>query len=101
MKIKYMRPLNGDSKTKAFFSVEWEGKMTVNDCKLVEGRNGLFAAMPSRQYDDKKSGDKKYQSIVYLEQDLLLKVSDAALEEYNRLTGKGDSTPQDDSDIPF
>jgi stage V sporulation protein G len=100
MIIKGMRLLNGDSKVKAFFSISWPGKMDVNDCKLVEGRNGLFAAMPSREYLDKKTGQKKYQAIVYVEQDFLEKISAAAQEEYSRLTGAQPNLPQDD-DIPF
>ena len=101
MIIKGMRTLNGDSKIKAFFSVEYPGHMTINDCKLVEGKNGLFAAMPSRQYDDKKTGEKKYQSIVYVEQDLLNKISNAAREEYGRLTGATKPAQSDNDDIPF
>ncbi len=95
MIIKNMRPLNGDSKVKAFFSVEWPGKMTINDCKLVEGTNGIFAAMPSREYVDKKTNQKKYQSIVYVEQDLLDKISRAAKDAYSPSPG----VPE--GDIPF
>jgi DNA-binding cell septation regulator SpoVG len=41
-------------KLRAFFSVEWPDKMVIRDCKLIESDNGeLFAAMPSRQYEDK------------------------------------------------
>jgi DNA-binding cell septation regulator SpoVG len=94
MKIKNMRKISGDSKVKAFFSVEWPGKMTINDCKLVEGRNGLFAAMPSREYVDKKTNKKIYQSIVYVEQDLLDKISRAAATSYY-------PEFKPDDDIPF
>jgi stage V sporulation protein G len=93
MNIKGMRKLDGDSKVKAFFSVEWPGKMTVNDCKLVEGVNGLFAAMPSREYIDKKTNQKKYQSIVYVEQDLLAKISQAAREAYSPAESNSDDIP--------
>lgn len=97
MIIKNMRKINGSSKVVAFFSVEWEGKMTVNDCKLIAGQNGLFAGMPSRKYTD-KNGQEKYQSIVYVEQDLLNKISLAAEAEYN----KGNEPKQAPSnDIPF
>ena len=95
MIIKNMRPLTGDSKVKAFFSVEWPGKMTINDCKLVEGKNGIFAAMPSREYVDKKTNEKKYQSIVYVEQDLLDKISRAAKDAYSPSSGSPEG------DIPF
>jgi DNA-binding cell septation regulator SpoVG len=96
--IKNMRKLNGDSKVVAFFSVEWPGKMEINDCKLVAGQHGLFAGMPSREYIDKQTNQKKYQSIVYLEQDLLNRVSQAAEAEYNK-GNEPKQAPTDD--IPF
>ena len=94
MIIKNLHRLNGDSKVKAFFSVEWPGKLTINDCKLVEGKNGIFAAMPSREYVDKKTNEKKYQSIVYVEQELLNKISQAARQAYSPDESTG-------ADIPF
>lgn len=96
MQIKNMRKISNGGKTVAFFSVEWPGKMTINDCKLIEGRNGLFAGMPSRKYTDKQ-GQEKYQSIVYVEQDLLNKISLAAQAEY----GPTSPANEAESDIPF
>ena len=98
MIIKNLRKIANAGKTVAFFSVEWPGKMTVNDMKLIQGNNGLFAATPSRKYIDNKSNQEKWAPIVYLEQDLLFKVSAAAEAEYY----KGiESSPPPDSDIPF
>ena len=94
MEIKNLRRVENLGTLKAWFSVEWKGKMTINDCRLVAGRNGFFASMPSREYIDKKSGQKKYQNIVYLEQDLLDKVSRAAMAAYGV-----DNQPE--QDIPF
>lgn len=99
MNIKNLRKVENCGKLKAFFSVEWDGKMTVNDCKLVEGKNGLFAAMPSKEYLDKKTNQKKYESIVYAEQDLLNKISRMAQAEYERLSGKRE--PAQEEDVPF
>lgn len=95
MIIKNMKKLDNGSKVKAFFTVSFPGKMDINDCKLVEGRNGLFAAMPSREYIDKKTNEKKYQSIVYVEQDLLDKISRAAKDAYSPSSGGPEG------DIPF
>lgn len=101
MNIKNMRQVDL-GKTKAFFSVEWPGKLTINDCKLIEGRTGLFAAMPSKKYVDKRTNEDKWQIIVYVEQELLNKISVAAELEYLNLTGKKKaSQPIDDPDIPF
>jgi DNA-binding cell septation regulator SpoVG len=93
MIIKNMRKYSNGGKVVAFFSVEWPGKMTVNDCKLVQGNNGVFAAMPSREYIDKQ-GEKKWQPVVWVEQELLVKISNAAQAEY---VGLSESAPP----IPF
>lgn len=99
MIIKNLRKFSNGGKVVAFFSVEWPGKMTVNDCKLVAGQHGLFAGMPSREYTDKQ-GQKKYQSIVYVEQDLLNRISKAAEAEYNKGREQMPASAPE-SDIPF
>jgi DNA-binding cell septation regulator SpoVG len=101
MNIKNMRKVDL-GKTVAFFSVEFPGHLTINDCKLIKGRNGLFAAMPSRKYTD-KTGQDKWQSIVYVEQDLLTKITVAAELVYQGVSVKPSSIPQtpDEDSIPF
>lgn len=90
MEIKGLRKINGTGKVKAFFSVSFE-KLVINDCKLIEGSKGLFASLPSREYE--QNGQRKYSPTVWVEQDLLQKINDAAIEAYmggNR-----------DQDVPF
>ena len=96
--IKDMRPVTNCGKTVAFFSVEWPGKMTINDCKLIEGKNGLFAGMPQKEFT--LDGQKKYKNIVKLEKESQKTINTAAIEEYRRLTGAAAPEP-DYSDIPF
>jgi DNA-binding cell septation regulator SpoVG len=96
MEIK-MKLASGCGKTVAYFSIIWPGKMTINECKLIEGKNGLFTGMPQKEYT--QAGVKKYKSIVYIEKDLLEKINTAAIEEYQRLTGA--AAEPDYSDIPF
>ena len=81
---------------KAYFSIVWEGKMTIADCKLVEGKNGLFAGMPQREFTD--SGVKKYKNIVKLEKELQEKVNAAAVEAYRKLSG---APAEPEPDIPW
>ncbi len=38
---------------KAFCSVTFDGEFVVRDVKIIEGPNGLFVAMPSRQLSDR------------------------------------------------
>jgi DNA-binding cell septation regulator SpoVG len=96
MNIK-MRLATGCGKTVAFFSVEWPGHMTVNECKLIDGKNGLFVGLPQKEYT--QDGVKKYKAIVYVERDLQDKITTAAGEEYRRLTGEPAQESYDD--IPF
>jgi DNA-binding cell septation regulator SpoVG len=99
MNIKGMRTATGCGKTVAFFSIEWPGKMTINECKLIEGKNGLFAGMPQKEFT--LDGQKKYKNIVYVEKDLQNKITAAAVEEYRRLGGAAPAEEPDYSDIPF
>lgn len=101
MMISNFYPNKTKGKVKAFFSLEWPDKMVIRDCKLIEGNNGeLFAAMPSRQYTDKKTGEQKWTSIVQILNDALLeKISVLARQEYAAKTGN--SSPPQDQDVPF
>lgn len=96
IKIKDMRPTTGCGKTVAFFSIEFPGEMTVHECKLIDGVNGLFAAMFSKEYT--QGGVKKYKPINKLERDLQERVNGLAIAEYRRVSG-----PQEleESDIPW
>jgi DNA-binding cell septation regulator SpoVG len=80
MQIKHLIKVDAPGKTRAFFSVEWEGRLMIHDCRLVEGKNGLFIQFPFRTYQ--ANGQTKYQPIVVVEQDLLVKISELALHEY-------------------
>jgi DNA-binding cell septation regulator SpoVG len=83
MNIKDMRPATGHGKTVAYFAVEFPGNMTIYEAKLVEGKNGLFAAMPQKEFT--QAGVKKYKNLVKLEKALQDKVNAAAVEAYQVL----------------
>lgn len=68
MNIKDMKLATGSGTTVAYFRVEWPGYMVINECKLIEGKNGLFAGMPQKEYT--AAGVKKYKALVYLEKPL-------------------------------
>jgi DNA-binding cell septation regulator SpoVG len=100
MKISSLYPNKTNGKVKAFFSLEWPDKMVIRDCKLIEGNTGeLFAAMPSRQYTDKKTGQEKWTSIVQILDEVLLdKITVLARQEYDAKTGGGSSQEEN---VPF
>jgi DNA-binding cell septation regulator SpoVG len=80
MKIKFLKKVDNDSRVKASFSVDWEGRLCIHDCVLLDNGRGLYIKFPSRTYMD--NGIKKYQPIVEVDQDLLVKISELAKHEY-------------------
>jgi len=45
-------PFQGSSNVKAYASLTLDDKVVVKGIRVVEGRNGLFASMPSRKVKD-------------------------------------------------
>lgn len=84
MQIKFLRKIDNGSRIKASFSVEWEDRLMIHDCLLLESGTGkLFIKFPSRTYTDK--GVKRYQPIVEVKNELLIKISELAVHEYGEL----------------
>lgn len=73
---------DGQSKVKAYFSIDTKN-FTINNVKLIQGDNGgLFAAMPSREYVNKK-GEKKYQPIIWIKDlDYINAITEEAVKVY-------------------
>ena len=44
--------LRNDEKLKAFASITLDGQFVVRGLKIIDGANGVFVAMPSRQRKD-------------------------------------------------
>ncbi|OHD57321.1 MAG: septation protein SpoVG [Spirochaetes bacterium GWF1_51_8] len=51
-----IKKLEGDSKLKAYASVTFDDSFVVHNIKVIEGKGGLFIAMPSRKT---RSGEMK------------------------------------------
>jgi len=84
MEIKFLRKVDNGSRIRASFSVHWEGRLMIHDCVLVESAHGhLFIKFPSRTYMD--AGVKRYQPIVAVDNGLLQKISELAVNEYEGL----------------
>ena len=47
-----IRKIATDGKMKAIVSVTFDDQFVVHDIKVIEGKNGLFIAMPSRKTPD-------------------------------------------------
>lgn len=69
-----------DSKLKAFASFTIDEAFVVHDIKIIEGNNGNFIAMPSRQ-----TPDGEYKDIVHpLNTETREKISSVILAEYEK-----------------
>ena len=55
-----VRKITQEGKMKAVVSVTFDDAFVVHDIKIIEGKENLFAAMPSR-----KSADGTYRDIVH------------------------------------
>ncbi|AWZ49606.1 septation regulator SpoVG [Hathewaya limosa] len=76
-----IRKISTDSKMKAIVSVTFDGEFVVHDIKVIEGKNGLFIAMPSR-----KTPNGEFKDITHpINTDTRQKIQDAILSEYERV----------------
>ena len=55
-----VRKVNVEGKMRAIVSVTIDNEFVVHDIKVIEGKNGLFIAMPS-----KKGNDGEYRDIAH------------------------------------
>lgn len=86
---------------KGFCTIEINNKIVIRDCKIMNSANGMFVAMPSRQYED-RDGNKKWTNIVQItDKKLLEQIQEAALKEYGYSPSVGPEPVSDDSEFPF
>ena len=73
-----------NSRLKAFATIEIDGCLEINNIRIIEGKERLFCAMPSRKINDEKFEDyvhpKNQETRDYFETKIL--------EEYNKLLNK-------------
>jgi stage V sporulation protein G len=75
-----IKKLNGESHTKAVASVTIDDALVVHDIRVIEGKNGLFVAMPSKKVGDRFM-DISHPITAHSRSTLF----DAILNEYRRL----------------
>lgn len=79
-----IRKVNDEGKMKAVASVTFDGEFVVHDIKVIEGKSGLFIAMPSRKMND---GD--YRDIAHpLLSETRNRIKDAILDAYENIEDK-------------
>ncbi|MEA3356244.1 MAG: septation regulator SpoVG [Candidatus Bipolaricaulota bacterium] len=87
-----IRPMRDEGRLKAFCSVVFDDVFVIHSVKVIQGKENLFVAMPSRQI---KNGDFR-DTAHPIDNDFRLKMEQAVLEKYEEVVNT--STPE--MDIP-
>lgn len=73
-----VKPVNGTSRLKAIVEITIDGVFVVHELRIIEGTNGLFVAMPSRQV-----GENVYKDVAHpINAETRKMIEDAVLEKY-------------------
>ena len=84
-----IRKIDDEGKMKAVASVTFDEEFVVHDIKVIDGRNGLFIAMPSR-----KMGEGDFRDIAHpLLSETRNKIKDAIFAEYEKVLDEKVETP--------
>lgn len=84
MKVVNMKQFSGSNNLKAFFDLETSEGIIIKGFKIADGKNGLFAAVPSEQDKNDKS---KYWDKVVMSKEMKEQLTSMALDEYSKITG--------------
>lgn len=78
--IKINKNINENSKVKAIVEITLDKEFVIHDIRIIEGKERLFLAMPSR-----KTASGKYKDISHpITQECRQKIETAVLKEFNK-----------------
>ena len=87
-----IRKVEGEGKLRAYVTVTFDDCFVVHNVKIIEGKNGLFIATPSR-----KTANGEYKDVAHpISPDFRNSLQDKILEEYN--AGHIEEGPADGND---
>ncbi|WP_373897382.1 septation regulator SpoVG [Haloimpatiens sp. FM7315] len=76
-----IRKIASEGKMKAIVSITLDNEFVVHDIKVIEGKTGLFIAMPSR-----KTPDGEFKDIAHpINTDTRQKIQQSILDEYEKV----------------
>ncbi len=74
-----IRKVEGDGKLKAYVTVTFDDCFVVHNVKIIDGKTGLFIAMPSR-----KTSNGEYKDVAHpISPEFRNAIQDQILAEYN------------------
>ena len=78
-----IRSVDGQNRLKAVASITIDCVFAVHELRIIEGKNGLFVAMPSRQ-----SNDGTFRDIAHpINAETRKVIEDAVIKKYNEEVG--------------
>lgn len=86
VKITSLNP--GDGATKAYASINLDNIIAIRNIRVMEGKKGLFASMPSYQGADKKYYDIVFPKTAELREEINNAVVDAYIQTLAQLQGQ-------------
>lgn len=76
-----IRLIEGESRLKAIVSIVIDSAFAIHELRIIEGREGLFVAMPS-----KKVGDEKFKDIAHpINKETRTEIEKAVLDKYHEM----------------
>ena len=74
-----IRKVEDEGKLRAYVTVTFDNCFVVHNVKIIEGKSGLFIAMPSR-----KTANGEYKDVAHpISPEFRTELQDKILEEYN------------------
>jgi stage V sporulation protein G len=87
-----IRRVAAEGKLKAYVTVTFDDSFVVHNVKVIEGKSGVFIAMPSRRT---KTGE--YKDIAHpINSDFRTELQDTILERYMALPHDSETIPDDE-----
>ncbi len=83
--------LRNEPKLKAYVSITFDGCFVVHNMRVIDGKNGLFVAMPS-----KKRKDGKHQDLAHpITAEMRKKIEDLVISKYKEALASAPTLPAD------
>lgn len=90
-----IRPMKDEGNLKSFCSVVFDDVFIIHSVKVIEGSNGLFVAMPSREV-----GDGEYRDTAHpIDNDFRLELEEKVLKQYREEVGEEAEEAEEEAEV--